>query len=465
MLTVAAAGLALTWLALALAGGEAGHALRGRVIDAETGRPVPGVVVLAVWRRTVSGHPTIPLLPVGVIGVAERVTDAEGRFAFGHRLRANLIGTALTGPELHVVAPGYGGWQGSYRDLESPDGARIALRPLPDPGEQARYFTGRMAYDETDALERAGWRDVRAPATPDDLGWGQGRRYFNALTAARTAALAADAASRGHRPADSRTTGPIGVAVSPMNDLYLTQPDRQTIWVDDPETGQRHILWGEAGGIAVGPDGVYAGDLQTGGIVRATVDADGRVSIRPIFGPPALQQPNHLAVGPDGDLWVGDDLMGLVHRLGPDGTPRSVWGDPTRAADRWGRPGRFAAIDGLAVDAAGRIYVADGGQNRLYVMSPDGTALHIWPADQLGASGPVPRLAGVAVAAPDRILVLDRQAGRVLTLDAAGQVRAVSAPIPGLTAPRGFAVGPDGTVYVTDARGVHRLPSSTAPGR
>ena len=40
MLTVAAAGLALTWLLLALAGGEAGHALRGRVIDAETGRSV-----------------------------------------------------------------------------------------------------------------------------------------------------------------------------------------------------------------------------------------------------------------------------------------------------------------------------------------------------------------------------------------------------------------------------------------
>jgi serine/threonine-protein kinase len=254
------------------------------------------------------------------------------------------------------------------------------------------------------------------------------------------------------------------VGVSARNDLYLSQPDRERLVVDDPGTGQRQFLLGEAGGIAVGPDAVYAGDRQTSGIVRATVDAQGWVSIRQLPGPPTLQSPDHLAVGSDGDLWVGDDVTGLVHRLGPDGTPRAVWGDPTRAADRWGRPGRFTAIDGLAVDAAGRVYVADGGQNRLYVLAPDGTALHIWPAEQLGAPGPVPRLAGVAVPSPDRILVLDRQAGRVLTLDAEGRVRETSAPIPGLTAPRGFAVGPDGTVYVTDARGVHRLPPSAVAG-
>jgi streptogramin lyase len=465
ILAVVTAGLATTWLGAALLEGGVGGPWRGQVVDAATGHPIPGVVVRATWTRDVSGHPAIPLLPVGVLAVEERVTDAEGRFAFGRRLLPNLIGTWVTGPDLAFVAPGYGGWLGSYAALETPRGARIELRPLPDPGEQARYLTRRTSYHESDALERQGWRDVRAPAAPDGLGGGQGRRYVNALAAARTAAVAADQAARGHRPADPRTAGPIGVGVSARNDLYLSQPDRERLVVDDPGTGQRQFLLGEAGGIAVGPDAVYAGDAPTGRILRATPDGARWLDLPRVPGLPGLQSPDHLAVGPDGSLWAGDDLTGLVHRLDPDGTPRAVWGDPTRAADRWGRPGRFAAIDGLAVDAAGRVYVADGGQNRLYVMTEDGTALHVWPADQLGAPGRVLRLAGVAVFASDRILVLDRQAARVLTLDATGRVRATSDAIPGLTAPRGFAVGPDGTVYVTDARGVHRLPPSAVAGR
>jgi hypothetical protein len=82
---------------------------RGQVVDAETGQPIEGVVVVAVWER----------LSPGVIhqarafhDVDEVVTDAEGRFVLPEReLSPPNPFVTIDGPQLTMFKGGYGLWQ------------------------------------------------------------------------------------------------------------------------------------------------------------------------------------------------------------------------------------------------------------------------------------------------------------------------------------------------------------------
>jgi hypothetical protein len=100
---------------------------RGQVVDAETGQPIEGVVVVAVWER----------LSPGVIhqarafhDVDEVVTDAEGRFVLPERELSppNPVVT-IDGPQLTMFKGGYGLWQ--FRGappMSGPGGASAVLR-------------------------------------------------------------------------------------------------------------------------------------------------------------------------------------------------------------------------------------------------------------------------------------------------------------------------------------------------
>lgn len=89
---VFAAGLAWTTTPAHAAGAQATGAVRGRVVDAETGAPLPGVLV-AIREPA-----------------AEAVTDAEGRFSLvglppgTHTLYVSLVGYVLARPTVDVAA-------------------------------------------------------------------------------------------------------------------------------------------------------------------------------------------------------------------------------------------------------------------------------------------------------------------------------------------------------------------------
>ena len=88
---------------------EAAGPWRGQVVDAETGQPLEGVVVLAVWDKLSPGvmHPRREYHDVD-----EVVTDADGRFVIPERrmLTANPF-VNLDGPNLHLFKPSYGRWR------------------------------------------------------------------------------------------------------------------------------------------------------------------------------------------------------------------------------------------------------------------------------------------------------------------------------------------------------------------
>ena len=67
-------------LVLALAITGCATTLRGQVVDAQTGQPIPGAVILGVWTK---GGGVPGLAHTDLVGVREAETDAEGRFELG----------------------------------------------------------------------------------------------------------------------------------------------------------------------------------------------------------------------------------------------------------------------------------------------------------------------------------------------------------------------------------------------
>jgi hypothetical protein len=113
-LALLAAGL----IALAVLAWPAGAAgpWKAQVLDAETGQPLEGVVVLARWDKRSVGwpHPERQFHDIDEI-----VSDADGRFVIPARdLSTRNPWRALVGPIITMFKPGYGHW--TFR----PDGPR-----------------------------------------------------------------------------------------------------------------------------------------------------------------------------------------------------------------------------------------------------------------------------------------------------------------------------------------------------
>jgi sugar lactone lactonase YvrE len=123
-------------------------------------------------------------------------------------------------------------------------------------------------------------------------------------------------------------------------------------------------------------------------------------------------------------------------------------------------PGQFNVPDGLAIDSAGHVYVADRENNRLQVFAADGTFLAAW-------TNGLKRPYGVAVDDRGSVYVLDTDNNRVQQFTADGTpVRMWGSKGQGdgqFNDPRGIGVGPDGTVYVAD-HGNNRVEAFTPDG-
>jgi gluconolactonase len=110
--------------------------------------------------------------------------------------------------------------------------------------------------------------------------------------------------------------------------------------------------------------GPKEGDIQ--GVYRLRPNGDFDMAVQ------LDQQPNGLVVGPD-QKWMYVARSGAHHifrfRLGEDGSlaDGAVWGDL--------EPGDEP--DGMTVDSKGNVYVAQAGNGRLRVLSPEGKTLHL----------------------------------------------------------------------------------------
>ncbi len=88
-----------------------------------------------------------------------------------------------------------------------------------------------------------------------------------------------------------------------------------------------------------------------------------------------LNQPFGVTVDSAGDVFVPDYGSSVVRRVGPDGTITTVAGNGKQGFSGDGGPATAAELfapTGVAVDAAGNLYISDFGNNRIRRVAPSG---------------------------------------------------------------------------------------------
>ncbi|MFF8906226.1 NHL domain-containing protein [Streptomyces olivaceoviridis] len=194
--------------------------------------------------------------------------------------------------------------------------------------------------------------------------------------------------------------------------------------------------------------------------------------------------PSALVVAPDGALFVADEMNHRIRRVDPPGVIGTVAGDGSRGegeGDGDGGPADRARLDApcaVAVDAAGRLYVGEAGTPRVRRIDGDGVISTVVAASgRSGGSGAADAgeaflPAGLAVDAAGRLYIADPEGRRVLLLGSDGVLRVLAGPPDGGAdgtavdwgAPCAVAVGGEGVLYVADQTGhrVWRLADGTA---
>ena len=80
-----------------------------------------------------------------------------------------------------------------------------------------------------------------------------------------------------------------------------------------------------------------------------------------------FDQPFGIAVGPDDNVYVSDATFNTIRRITPDGVVTTVAGRSREhgLVDGVGTDARFAVPYGIAIDAAGTIFVVDHGNHAI----------------------------------------------------------------------------------------------------
>ena len=113
----------------------------------------------------------------------------------------------------------------------------------------------------------------------------------------------------------------------------------------------------------------------------------------------ALSEPEGIAVDAAGDLFIADTSANVIREVSPSGIITTVAGDGVAGFSGDGGPATRAELSdptAVAVDSAGDLYIADFGNNRVRMVSPSGIITTIAGNGQLGDGGD----GGPATAAP-----------------------------------------------------------------
>jgi tripartite motif-containing protein 71 len=102
--------------------------------------------------------------------------------------------------------------------------------------------------------------------------------------------------------------------------------------------------------------------------------------------PGESSSPRGVAVDAQGNVYATDASRDRVYKFSPQGQVTATWGlcpdggvtcDPTL-------PGRFISPEGIAVDGAGNVFVAEAAGQRVQKLSKDGKSLGVWGLKERG---------------------------------------------------------------------------------
>ena len=150
-------------------------------------------------------------------------------------------------------------------------------------------------------------------------------------------------------------------------------------------------------------------------------------------GGPAVAQfntPQGLAIDAAGTLYVADTASGTIRRVTPDGSVSTLAGlaNVVGAANGTGSAARFLNPSGIAIGPDGNLYVADAGNHKIRRVTPAGGVSDVAGTTTAGmTNGPAGSAQfsapfDVAVAANGDVLVADTGNHRIRRISAAGVV-------------------------------------------
>ena len=238
-----------------------------------------------------------------------------------------------------------------------------------------------------------------------------------------------------------------------------------TVMMFDGTTGALVAEWGGnqfllPHGLSLdGQDNVWVTDVASHQVFKFTHDGNLLLSVGTARAPGAdsahFNRPTDVAVSPDGSFYVSDGYINTrVARFSPAGAFLFQWG--TKGAG----PGQFDLPHGVALDSAGRVYVADRSNARVQVFDSAGQFIAEWKDSTLG------RPYGVAIGPGAKAYVIDggdqptappyRTHASRLALD--GKIEEVFGRFGNYDGQfllgHDITVGRDGAVYVADAWGL-----------
>jgi len=232
----------------------------------------------------------------------------------------------------------------------------------------------------------------------------------------------------------------------------------------------RNARFADPFGVAIAADGsIYIADAGESPRIRR-ISPDGTVSTvaggergfaNGVGAVARFDTPSGLAVDSAGILFVADTGNNAIRRIAPDGIVSTIAGDGGHGyRDGPGAQAQFNGPIGVAVDASGRVLVADTYNDRIRAIATDGTVTTLAGSAVTGLADGAAEDAqfntpcGVAVDNTGAVLVADTGNRVVRSIAPSGIVATISSPIvDGLRRPIGIATGGRGEIYVVDDAG------------
>ncbi len=295
---------------------------------------------------------------------------------------------------------------------------------------QRRLDLGRgqqgVPYRAGDALHNAPAAVAPAPGGGVVVVEGEGQRAVRrgadgtvawVLGQPGVAGAGSPAAPRFHDPSDAAflPDGRIVVADAGNGRLVVLAPD-----------GRLDSVWGVGDlrrptGLGVTPDGGLAvadagADAGTGRVLRYDATGILQGELMGPGGPLALDAPADVATDAAGNWYVSEPDSHVVRVFDAAGGPLRTLGQPGVAGADFGHLFRPT---GLALDGAGRLLVADSGNERVQVFAADGTFVTTVGGRRGAGSGGLREPRGVAVGPNGRVYIADTYNHRVQVLEPA----------------------------------------------
>jgi sugar lactone lactonase YvrE len=171
---------------------------------------------------------------------------------------------------------------------------------------------------------------------------------------------------RGH--GEGEFEDPEGISIDrATGEIYATDEDHRQLLVFNKDGAYARTIKVEHDpeGVCVFEDRIYVTMSKAGWV--GCYGKDGTLKFK--FGAERLKEPDYAAVSPKRELYVTDQRGNKIEVFDLDGKHLRTVGGPGAG------PGLFDQPEDLAFDADGNLWVADGDNHRVQVLTPDGRFL------------------------------------------------------------------------------------------